>query len=154
MGLTASKPLPRPPVPEGKTRLCVAGFGISHHTGRAREIADKIVQTYPDKYESWYYFDTTGFRPEFLDSIKEELSHEQQLEFAKHNTSPFCWIETSDAGGAKPIAIGGRDDLCDWAVAKFEHNHKNEAFLKRCKKPGFIKDMLFDNSTPGTASTK
>ena len=149
MGSTPSKPLPRLAVPAGKTRLCVSGFSVSHHTGRARAIVDSIVKTYPEEYESWFYFDNSGFRPIFLESVKSQLSDEQKTAFAAHKTSPFCWLEKTDE---KPFAIGGRDRLCEWAIGKFEDNDKNAPFLKLCKSGPRIKDAFFDSSTPGTAS--
>ena len=42
----------------GITRICVAGFTLSHHTGRARDLADAVVQAFPDRFESWFYFDS------------------------------------------------------------------------------------------------
>lgn len=38
-----ANPPPRNPVPEGKTRICVAGFTASPHTGRARKLAALIA---------------------------------------------------------------------------------------------------------------
>jgi hypothetical protein len=153
MGLAISKPLPRPPVPEGKTRLCVAGFGASPHTGRARAIVDAMVKLYPDEYESWYYFDTRGFRPDFLNSVKATLSEEQQNGSLKdHKSSPFCWIETP--GEETPVGIGGRDRLCEWVPTKVEDNEKNKALLELCNTPAGFGDLIFDHSTPGTAATE
>mmetsp|Transcript_921 Transcript_921/g.2064 ORF Transcript_921/g.2064 Transcript_921/m.2064 type:complete len:155 (-) Transcript_921:22-486(-) len=152
MGLKASKPLPRLPVPEGMTRICVAGFGISHHTGRARRIADGIASVHPEKYETWYYFDTFGFRPEFLDSVKAELSEEQRKKFADHKSSPFCWLERSD--GTKN-ALGGRDRLCDWVRETFKDDERDESFLSLTREEPTRqwKEVKFDNKTPGTAKT-
>jgi len=151
MGCTASVPLGRPGVPTGMIRLCVSGFGISHHTGRAKEIVDTIVQTYPDEYESWYYFDTFGFRPQFLTSIKSELTLEQQNEFKDHNTSPFCWVETPNS--RQPFAIGGRDKLCEWVFKHFADNEQNAKILKLCREmPSRRKDAFFNSNQPGTAS--
>ena len=160
MGLTASKPAARLPVPAGMTRLCVSGFGISHHTGRARKIAATIAETYPDRYETWFYFDSRGFRPEFLESIKAELPQDQQEKFKSHQTSPFCWVETpgsNDGGGGnknKLFAIGGRDKFCEYVQENFsKDDEKNEAILSLCREEPKLKDAFFDNSTPGTAAT-
>ena len=38
----------RPPVHEGKTRICVAGFGISHNVGRAQRLVELIAKTHPN----------------------------------------------------------------------------------------------------------
>ena len=57
MGSSSSVPVPsRKPVPVGKTRLCIAGYKISHHTGRARTIIGLIAKKYAADYESWMYF--------------------------------------------------------------------------------------------------
>jgi len=153
MGLSVSTPLPRPPVQAGKTRLCVGGFGLSHHTGRARSIVDTIVKIYPETYESWFYFDTRGFRPKFLTEIKAELSEEQQKQFAAHKTSPFCWIEKANE---KPFALGGRDKLCEWVIANFPNKEKDEPILSLCREEPSrtMKEVFFDNKTPGTARTE
>ncbi len=140
--------------PGPATRLCVAGFGISHHTGRARKIVDTIVSIYPETYESWYYFDTFQYRSAFLPKLKAELSEEQQEKFASHKSSPFCWIERENE---KPFALGGRDRLCDWAIANFpKEDEKNSPILELCREePGRTwKEVCFDSSTPGTAKTE
>ena len=49
-----------PQVPDGKIRVCVAGFAISHNVGRAASVARAVVAHAPDKYESWFYFDDQG----------------------------------------------------------------------------------------------
>jgi len=179
-----STPLPRPQVPEGVTRICVSGFGISHHTGRARAIASAIADKYPDKYETWYYFDTRGFRPSFLDSIKSEisssaddggvLSDESKTILSEHNASPFCWLEeTSTTTNKKKLftPIGGRDSLCDWAKKTFADNdtngdgdgddtttkndNNNESIISLCRsEPSHWKEIKFDATTPGTTKTE
>lgn len=110
MGSTTSIPLPRGAVPEGMTRISVSGWSISNHTGRAAEIARKIAEVHPQKYETWFYFSLMGFRWDFLNGVKAELSAEEQEKFAYHKSSPYCWSETPDG---KRHAIGGRDKLCD-----------------------------------------
>jgi len=152
-----SEPLPRPPVPEGKTRICVAGFGFSHHTGRAREIAQSIAEAYPDEYETWFYFDSRGFRPTFLDSIKQEIKESGGVLPEDHNTSPFVWLETVDASKKELTGIGGRDKLCEWTKSTFDVNDsKNAKFLLVCNEEGPpIKwsVVFFDSAAPGTAKT-
>mmetsp|Transcript_10945 Transcript_10945/g.16839 ORF Transcript_10945/g.16839 Transcript_10945/m.16839 type:complete len:159 (-) Transcript_10945:208-684(-) len=145
------KALPRLAVPSGKTRICVAGFGVSHHTGRARKIADTIAKVYPDKYETWYFFSTIGFRPDFLNSVKESLSQEDQKKLESHKTSPFCWLELSD--GTK-TGIGGRDRLCEWVQANFDvSDEKNEPFVSLTKNEPTVTEVFFDAIKPGTAKT-
>jgi len=152
-----SIPLPRPPVPEGKTRICIAGFGLSHHTGRARVIADAIAKAYPEDYETWYYFDTRGFRPEFLATVKADIKDSGASVPEDHNASPFCWLETTGAASKKEMtALGGRDRLCDWVKTKFDaSDSKNAEFLPLCEgePPKSWKVVHFDNKTPGTAKT-
>lgn len=152
-----SVPLPRPPVPEGKTRVCVSGFGLSHHTGRARFIAESIGEAHPDKYETWFYFDTRGFRPGFLDSVKEEIKASGGSLPENHTSSPFCWIERTSSNGKKEMrGLGGRDKLCEWAKANFDpKDSKNTKFLSVCdEEPPRSYDLtFFDNKTPGTANT-
>lgn len=146
MGGTASVPSARPAVPAGKVRLCVAGFGISHHTSRAKKIATLIQSTYPDKYETWFYFDSRGFRPDFLAQIKSELNTEQQEKFAAHKTSPFCWLEFED--GTKD-AKGGRDFFSEWALKEFPND---EAIMNLAGTGPSITEVLVD-SKPGTVQT-
>ena len=134
----------------------IAGFGFSNHTGRARCIADAIAEAYPNEYETWYYFDTRGFRPDFLNSIKTEIKESGAKVPEEHNTSPFVWLETSGTSKKEMTAIGGRDNLCEWAQAKFEaSDSKNEALLELCKEepPWNRKEIFFDNKTLGTAKT-
>ncbi|CAM9199255.1 unnamed protein product [Heterosigma akashiwo] len=158
MGKAASKPKARGPVPPGKTRLCVAGFGFSHHTGRARAIVEKICELQPEKYESWFYFDTKGFRDSgkfphggFLQQVREELSEEQQKEFANHRKSPFCWIETpSEDGKNKLVAIGGRDRLSEWAIANLPDTEFPGLQALTATGPS-MKEVWF-SAEPGTAA--
>mmetsp|Transcript_8172 Transcript_8172/g.20248 ORF Transcript_8172/g.20248 Transcript_8172/m.20248 type:complete len:165 (-) Transcript_8172:264-758(-) len=150
-----SVPLPRPSVQEGKTRICIAGFGFSHHTGRARAIATAIVEGYPDEYETWFYFDSRGYRPEFLDAIKKEIKESGASIPEDHKSSPFCWLEI---GGSKKemIAIGGRDKLCEWTQAKFDaSDDKNAKILPLCEEepPHSRKEIFFDNMPTGTIQT-
>jgi hypothetical protein len=135
----------------------VAGFGISNHTGRARVIADAIAKAYPEDYETWFYFDTRGFRPEFLNTVKEEIKESGASVPEDHKSSPFCWLETAGAASKKEMtAIGGRDMLCEWVQAKFDaSDSKNAGFLPLCEgePPISWKVLVFDSKTPGTAKT-
>jgi len=136
----------------------VSGFGFSHHTGRAREIAAAIAEAYPDEYETWFYFDSRGFRPTFLEAIQSEIK-ESGATVPDHKTSPFVWLETSGASSKKEYtAIGGRDRLCEWTQAKFDaSDSKNATFLPLCEgEPSHFsrKTVFFDNATPGTAKTE
>eukprot|EP00536_Pseudo-nitzschia_multiseries_P008499 jgi/Psemu1/305749/fgenesh1_kg.216_\ len=150
-----STPLPRLAVPEGVTRICVSGFGISHHTGRARAIATAIAEAYPDKYETWYYFDSLGFRPDFLESIQAEIK-DSGAEAPEHKTSPFCWLEESSGSTKTYTAVGGRDRLAEWAMKTFDESdvkHETIWTLSKTEPTHTWKEIKFDSSTPGTAKT-
>lgn len=140
MGGKASVPV-RNPVPEGKVRLCAAGFSISHHTGRAKAVVDAIVESKPDKYESWFYFSSMGDYKSFLEELKKSLPEE----FAGHRSSPFCWLEYPDG---RIEAQGGRDRLCEWAASKFEDPNVRQL---TDTEPTRRKDAFFKNGV-GTAS--
>lgn len=136
----------------------VSGFGYSHHTGRARAIASAVAEAYPDKYETWYYFDSLHFRPEFLGSIKAEIEASGARGTADHRSSPFCWLEHTTGDGDKKTkvytALGGRDRLAEWAMDTFdESENKNNSIWTHAKTepPHTWKEINFDNSTPGTA---
>jgi hypothetical protein len=122
MGNATVKPIPpRIPVTAGKTRLCVSGFTLSHHTNRAAKLARTIVSQYPNEYESWFYFDGKGFRGKdgLLAQVKAQMNEEQKEKFINHKSSPFCWIETADGN---LDCKGGRDRFCEWAAEKFPEN--------------------------------
>jgi hypothetical protein len=130
-GSSSKEATPRTEVPGGKVRVCVAGFGLSHHTGRARSIAESVVGASPEKFESWFYFNTSGYKGEggLLSVVKKELTVEQQDQFAQHKSSPFCWLEYPDG---KKLALGGRDNFCDWVNnnAEFKEDFAKNAALK------------------------
>jgi hypothetical protein len=154
MGGAASTPLTRGPVPAGKTRICVSGFSISHHTSRARALASAIAEAHPEKYESWFYFDVKGYRDKptpggFLKQIKSELSKEQQDAFAAHKTSPFCWLELPD--GSKD-AKGGRDFFAEWAAATFTDEVSDKEIRRLATtKPSLTEGLFWDSKSNGTA---
>lgn len=154
-------PDPRPAVAAGKTRICVAGFALSHHTDRAGKLARTIVKSNPGAYESWFYFDSKGFRgkdrftgatdgnPEaggFLATIKAELSPEQREQWAGHMTSPFCWLELPR--GEKQV-LGGRDGLSAWATAE-PALAAQAAVQKMIGEPSSLEAWV--DTTPGTAN--
>jgi hypothetical protein len=145
MGISSSRALPlRPPVASGKTRICVSGFSLSHHTGRARKIADAIVTARPDLYESWFYFDSKGFRDFINSTIKPMLPQEQQEKFASHKSSPFCWLELDDGS---LDAKGGRDRFCEWAASEFP---SDAAILQLATTEPSLSEVWVDESA-GTA---
>ncbi len=130
---------------------------MSHHTGRARAIAAKIAEAYPDEYETWFYFHTKGFKETFLESIKSEIKKSGGTYPEDHTTSPFVWLESA-AGSTKKVmtGLGGRDKLVEWAQANFDASDtKNTKFLSLCEEepPHSLKEIIFDTRTPGTAKT-
>jgi len=106
---------PRKPVPEGKIRICEAGYNVSPHTGRARQIIGYIAAKYPNEYESWFYFDSGDKYFGFLKQTFDSVPFPENLK--GHATSPFIWLET----GQNQIhqLIGGRTDLATWVKSKF-----------------------------------
>lgn len=153
MGNTIPK---RPPVPEGKIRICVAGFGVSNNVARAKHIADAIVKAHPDKYESWFYFNTFGFKA-LLQSVLEELPDSEKQKqsttdkgttVGQHHSAPFCWLEET-TGSKKTFDVkGGRDMLATWAQKDFPNEESIQA-LTSIEAPSF-KEMFFDNNDLGT----
>ena len=173
MGASGSKesipdPPPRLPVPEGKTRICLAGFKKSHNVGRAVAIVRAIVEHDPVSYESWFFLDEHAYRGDknsrflgrpkarggFLKAICDELAKDcpdldadMKEKLKTHMSAPFVWVET--ASGKQPL--GGRDDLCSWSM--------NQGFAEQASikplittPPGFG-EANFDAETPGTAAT-
>jgi len=108
---------------ENKTRICVAGFFISNHTGRARRLAAMIARKYPKEYETWFYFDSPGCYYHFLQETFDNVPFPQHLK--GHDSSPFVWFET----GKNVIEpIGGRSHFAEWAINRF----KNDAEIVEC----------------------
>eukprot|EP00040_Diaphanoeca_grandis_P030422 m.179834 g.179834 ORF g.179834 m.179834 type:complete len:177 (+) comp31989_c3_seq12:159-689(+) len=150
----------RPVIAPNKTRIHVAGFGMSHHTKRAADITREIVKTYPDRYESWFMFDGMNpdvtYRPDHLRTIKESFSQEQQSLIAAHKSSPFCWLEkpgTADGESNTLTPIGGRDDLCEWALKEFElETNGKEAIVQLASNEPRLLGGIFVDRTPGTAN--
>jgi hypothetical protein len=130
----------RPSPTPGITYICVSGFKISHHTGRACQIAKEIAKANPE-YKTWFYFDSGSKYKKFLKIIKAEFSLEEQYKFKNHRTSPFCWLETSEM----KIAIGGRDRLCEW-VNNSDKLKKNYIINKKLttSEPKLL-EAFFDN---------
>ena len=146
-------PVPnRPAVEGGKTRICVAGFGISHNTGRAQKLAATIARIHPDKYETWFYFSTFCYK-EFLKSfIQNEIPHDQKSQLStldsdrtigSHQSAPFVWFETADG----IVAVGGRDKFCEWAAKEFPENEAIQALAGIESPP--LRELFFDSTTPG-----
>jgi hypothetical protein len=162
-------PIPeRPAVPEGMTRICVAGYGTSHNVGRAQKLASTIAKAYPRKYQTWFYFSNFGFA-QFLSILKAEIPEDQKSHpstkdkgktMAEHTSAPFVWLETTtattttattdgvDEKNNKVItAKGGGDMFRDWAREEFPENNDIQE-LAKTETPS-MSEMFFDNATPG-----
>ena len=145
--------MPHLPLPAaGKTRICVAGFWVSHNTGKARAVAKALQEAQPDLYETWFCF--TGFR-EWYDYLAEEKRSYFQFgeghSLANHTSSPFTWLETSN--GIQPL--GGRDSLCDWVVENAEARKIPEDIVRMAKEePSRLSDTVFDYNEPGSCQQR
>ena len=159
-----SVPVPeRPLVPEGKTRICVAGFGLSHNTGRARNLAAAIADAYPDKYETWFYFSTLGYGNFLKDFQEKELPEEfkdkscsmdtKPKTFATQTSAPLVWFEIQENGSNKIEMKGGRDLFAQWAGTEFPDHDKIQPLTGVESPP--IKELFYENSMPqGTYQKK
>jgi hypothetical protein len=162
-----SVPIPeRPAVPKDKTRICVAGYGISHNVGRAQRLASTIAKAYPQKYQTWFYFSTFGFS-QFLNIIKAEIPEDQKSHpstkdkgktMAEHASAPFVWLETAatttttttagtDQNKTIITAKGGGDMFREWARKEFPENADIQE-LAKAETPT-MSESFFDNATPG-----
>ena len=111
MGASESKPPASLPVPVGKVRICMAGLKLSHHTGRAREIAVRLAALRPDLFETWFYYDSSSNFYSFLGAKFETVPFPPHLK--GHDSSPFVWLETAP-NVVEPI--GGRSHFCEWLL--------------------------------------
>lgn len=162
MGQTASSAITFPDLTAGRVRICVSGFKISHHTGRARQIADLIAKTYPDQYETWFAFTSNDeYRGEGPDSLlkKARAGMPEDNPLQQHRTSPYCWLEMGQAVDGKTYphpsrgvhiwALGGRDRLCEWVQTTFPESPENAAIRALATDPSIF-DAWVDE-TPGTS---
>ena len=109
----------RNPVTENKLRICIAGYKISSHTGRARRLCDLIVRKYPDQYENWYYFDSSDYYYFFLKETFDSIPFPEHLK--GHSSSPFVWFE-KNKNEIEPI--GGRSHFAEWAIKTFPNDQE------------------------------
>ncbi len=153
MGKVESKPLLRPPVAGWKRRICIIGCTrLSAQTGRARSIADAIVNAHKAIYETWYYFDNRSGFKQYLNKILKEMPPGHK--FNSHKSAPFCWLELGDG---KKIPLGGLDGLIKWAQRTFQDDTtiRNEQILTLCSKRLTLvsKEMFTAKNAKGTADT-
>jgi hypothetical protein len=79
MGIANSTPISAPdtlppfnPIPQGKTRICVVAFkSFNFVAGHgAFKLSGRIANTFPDKYETWYYTPASAGFYDFLKVIR------------------------------------------------------------------------------------
>ena len=164
-------PVPdRPIVPPGRIRICVAGVQVSHNVGKAVHIAEQIARSYPDVYETWFYFGSCGccggtgyfdVLPQFIEPMPEtELSKESTLDkgttVQNHRSAPFIWLEEGGTvgengeclqfSGKKLTAIGGADKFRLWALDTFPEDEAVQAVAGI--PPNICVNLCFDDSVP------
>jgi len=106
---------------EGPPRLCVALMSPSHNAHRAKMVLDAITEASRGKYATWYaIFPRSSTSPYYawVEALKQELPADQREQYSSRFgwSAPFAWIEHPD--GTR-TALGGRDQLCEWALAEF-----------------------------------
>ncbi len=147
-----------PPAVPGKLRICVIGFTLSHHTGRAQQVAALIASTYPEAYDTWFRFSSSDeYRGEggLLPRLQAQMPEGHPLR--AHRSSPFVWLESAEPleGGFKPegrdvflLPLGGRDNFVAW-VHKQPAFAKDEKLLALATEPSFLDAWV--NEEPGTS---
>ena len=127
----------RNPVPDKKLRICVSGYKISTHTGRARRLADLIARKYPNEYETWFYFDSSDCYYDFLKETFDSVPFPEHLK--GHSSSPFVWFE-KDKNVIEPI--GPRSYFAEWAIKQFA----NDTEIFDCAMKDWSFGDIFHNS--------
>merc|ERR1711998_429076 len=167
MGSSSSSPtIPeRTAVPTGVTRIHVIGmrgpFGGmgSPNVGKAHRVAELIRKTQPAEYETWFYFDNSGFRPFLNEQLLEfneterakESTNDKGTTVAEHHSMPFVWLESSDAEGKRVLtAIGGRDKFDEWARKEFAD--VPEVVAEAREGFSFLRDWFFDNDSKSSTA--
>ena len=155
MGCATSKPDPVPRTKpgvafEGKARLCMAVMSPSHNAGRARRVVNAIEKT--GTYDTWHLcFPRSATSPfyDWVEELKTELPEEDRSRFGSRKgwSSPFAWLELPDGSRR---ALGGRDDLCDWAIKEFASDNTIVTTAKTPAKD-YADSMLVDLKKPGNA---
>jgi hypothetical protein len=150
-----------PPATPGKQRVCVSGFTLSTHAGRAQQVAALIAATYADSFESWFRFSSNDeFRGPngLLTLMKAQMPEGHPLK--AHTTSPFVWIESTEQveGSYKPegrdvfiLPLGGRDRFVEW-VHKQPVFASDAALLALATTPSLTDAWV--NEEPGTSQAK
>jgi len=116
-----SNPPPAPPIPDGVTRICVAGYSFSPPTGHAHELAARLADAHPDKFETWYYFSMFEYWPFAMERFAEV---EFPPELKGHSTSPMVWFEKGENFDVTPI--GGDKEFTTWVARQEEMMLNND----------------------------
>ena len=103
-------PPPSPPIGAGKTRICIAGFTHSAPTSKAHYMADIIAKAFPDKFETWYYWDSGSAFYGYIIPKFDSVPFPPHLK--GHSTSPFVWLERGAEKTIEPI--GGAKEFSAW----------------------------------------
>uniref|UniRef100_A0A6U4HY34 Uncharacterized protein n=1 Tax=Phaeomonas parva TaxID=124430 RepID=A0A6U4HY34_9STRA len=141
--------VPSPGAFEGKPRLTMAVMKPAHNAGRARLVVDLIQEEASDRYDTVHYvFPRRSGSPyyDFVEEVKQTLTEEDRERFSSRKgwSAPFVWLDMPD-GTRK--ALGGRDDLCEWAMSEFA---SSQAIVRAAKTPAKLGDLWVDTRRPGT----
>jgi len=93
----------------------VAGYSFSPNYTRAQNVALKLSEEHPEKFEVWIYSTNRSKFFEWLAIWKSELPEDSP--FQKHKTCPIVWFETEPTKISQ--VLGGRDRLCEYTIANF-----------------------------------
>lgn len=106
---------PSSAVPAGKVRVCMVGFPMSHHTGRAHQIAAQLAAKVPNEVETWFYWAKSAEFYAFTEKRFASVPFPDHLK--GHGSSPFVWLEEPPKAGGQGNAttpIGGRAEFVAW----------------------------------------
>ena len=137
-------PPPSPPVPGSKTRICIAGYPASPPTAHSHYLADKIAKEFPDRFETWYYWDQWSLWT-YLPQRFAAVTFPEHLK--GHCTSPFVWFERGSKNEVEPI--GGDDYFTKWAKKEFPDNKVVQDYCTQSVRV-MSSDMWHDDKAPAT----
>ena len=131
----------------------------SHNGSNAKRLMDVISDSLPStptssgqpKYVTWFATFPRGSSSPYyawVESLKGELPEDQRKTYGSRVgwSAPFVWVERPD--GTR-IAIGGRDDLREWASREFA---EYPAIVKAASASLRYVEAFSYSSKPGTAA--
>ena len=145
------------PPQNDKTRICVEGFKISLHTGRAQKLAAAIQAAYPDEYDTWFQWNWKHHYAFHTHLNEEWFIFQEDHPLYGHSSSPIVWLEHNHAvegsteirPGVHGVAIGGRDHLSAWAHKSFSSDKpENAPILALVGEPSMSESWV--DETPGS----